>query len=99
LSRENPVIRQPWTYPITQGSKNIENRNWPTKYRDPLLIHASLNVDKKDCRDHGFDPAKLQTGGNCRNGRNRGLRSKSIRANGLRDLTVSSSRIVERFHL
>jgi hypothetical protein len=26
-------IRQPWAYLITRGSKNIENRGWPTKYR------------------------------------------------------------------
>ena len=26
-------ICQPWAYLISSGSKNIENRTWPTKYR------------------------------------------------------------------
>jgi hypothetical protein len=56
-------IRQPWAYLITQGSKDIENRSWPTKYRGPFLVHASLNIDKKDCLDHGLDRADLQIGG------------------------------------
>jgi len=56
-------IRQPWAYLITRSSKDIENRSWPTKYRGPFLIHASLRVDNKACLDHGLDPSKLQTGG------------------------------------
>jgi activating signal cointegrator 1 len=45
-------IRQPWAYLITQRSENIENRSWPTKYRGPFLVHASLNIDKQGCLDH-----------------------------------------------
>jgi hypothetical protein len=56
-------IRQPWAYLITRGSKNIENRSWPTNYRGPVLIHASLKIDKQHCIDHGLDPTKLETGG------------------------------------
>jgi hypothetical protein len=56
-------IRQPWAYLITQGSKDIENRSWSTKYRGPFLIHASRNIDKEACLNHGLAPAKLQTGG------------------------------------
>jgi hypothetical protein len=56
-------IRQPWAHLIVQGSKDIENRSWPTKYRGPFLIHASLNIDREACRKHGLDPATLQTGG------------------------------------
>src|SRR5262249_50285478 len=41
--------------------KNIENRSWPTNYRAPLLIHASLKNDKQPCVDHGLDPTKLET--------------------------------------
>jgi len=43
--------------------KNIENRSWPTNYRGPVLIHASLKIDKQPCVDHGLDPTKLETGG------------------------------------
>ena len=56
-------IRQPWAYLITRGSKDIENRSWPTKYRGPFLVHASLNIDKIGCSEHGLDPDTLQTGG------------------------------------
>ncbi len=34
-------IRQPWAWLIVQGHKEIENRSWATRYRGPLLIHAS----------------------------------------------------------
>src|SRR5262249_36185898 len=43
--------------------ENIENRSWPTNYRGPVLIHASLKIDKQPCVDHGLDPTKLETGG------------------------------------
>jgi ASCH domain len=56
-------IRQPWAHLITQGSKDIENRSWRTKYRGPFLVHASLKVDKEGCRKNGLDPADLPTGG------------------------------------
>ncbi len=39
-------IRQPWAYLISSGSKNIENRTWPTKYRGLFLVHASLNINR-----------------------------------------------------
>ncbi len=56
-------IRQPWAYLITRGSKNIENRSWPTNYRGSLLIHASLNINRAACRKHRLDPNELETGG------------------------------------
>lgn len=37
-------LKQPWASMIFQG-KDIENRNWFTKYRGPLLIHASKSID------------------------------------------------------
>ena len=38
-------IRQPWASLIVQGVKPIENRTWPTRYRGPVRIHASLRAD------------------------------------------------------
>lgn len=38
-------IRQPWASLIIHHGKNIENRTWPTRYRGPLLIHASQRKD------------------------------------------------------
>jgi hypothetical protein len=36
-------IHQPWAWAILHAGKNVENRSWPTRYRGPLLIHASKN--------------------------------------------------------
>jgi len=43
-------IRQPWAWLIVNGFKDIENRDWPTKFKGPLLIHAGkkLTVDDYD---------------------------------------------------
>ena len=50
-------LQQPYAYLVTCGTKNIENRSRPTRYRGPFLVHASLNVDREACEDYGFDPA------------------------------------------
>jgi hypothetical protein len=34
-------IRQPWAWLIVSGAKDIENRNWPTKFRGEFYVHAS----------------------------------------------------------
>ena len=34
-------IRHPWVDLILAGSKTIEIRTWATRYRGPLLLHAS----------------------------------------------------------
>lgn len=39
-------IRQPWAWLIVNGYKDIENRDWPTKVRGPVLIHASGGMTK-----------------------------------------------------
>jgi hypothetical protein len=38
-------IQQPWAWLIANGFKNIENRDWTTRYRGPVLIHAGAKVD------------------------------------------------------
>tara|TARA_R110001583_G_scaffold189552_2_gene352691 strand:- start:3403 stop:3795 length:393 start_codon:yes stop_codon:yes gene_type:complete len=38
-------IRQPWCHHILYDGKDIENRNWRTHYRGPVLIHASAKFD------------------------------------------------------
>ena len=40
-------VWQPWAWAIFHG-KGIENRNWPTRYRGPLLIHASKTKEGLD---------------------------------------------------
>lgn len=34
-------VRQPFAWLIVNGFKDIENRSWNTKFRGPVLIHAS----------------------------------------------------------
>lgn len=34
-------IRAPWWWLILHAGKRVENRGWSTKYRGPVLIHAS----------------------------------------------------------
>jgi hypothetical protein len=38
-------IRQPWASLIVSGLKDVENGTWPTRYRGPVLIHASQRAD------------------------------------------------------
>lgn len=38
-------IRQPLAWLIVNGWKVIENRDWSTKYRGPILIHASKTIE------------------------------------------------------
>ena len=37
-------IRQPWAWAIIYAGKTVENRNWATKYRGPILIHAAQKM-------------------------------------------------------
>jgi hypothetical protein len=66
------VVRQPWAWLIVHGFKNIENRNWRTKYRGPLLIQAGAHLPTKRelaelrlyARRRGVElPDEFETGG------------------------------------
>lgn len=37
-------IRQPWAWLILHGGKDIENRDWPTKRRGRVLVHAAKGM-------------------------------------------------------
>ncbi len=39
-------VRQPWAWLIVNGYKPVENRDWKTLRRGPLLIHAGKEIDK-----------------------------------------------------
>ena len=41
-------IRQPWAWLIVNGYKDVENRDWTTKFRGELLIHASGTMSQAD---------------------------------------------------
>jgi hypothetical protein len=36
------TIRQPWLWAITHATKRVENRQWRTHYRGPVLLHAAV---------------------------------------------------------
>lgn len=38
-------IRQPWSYLICAGLKDVENRTWPTQFRGRVYVHAGLRQD------------------------------------------------------
>lgn len=40
------TIQQPWASLIVLGAKKIETRSWATRYRGPILIHASAAMPK-----------------------------------------------------
>lgn len=44
-------VRQPWAWLIIHGEKDIENRDWPTKVRGRVLIHASKGMTKAEYLD------------------------------------------------
>ena len=50
-------IRQPWAWLILNAGKDIENRDWPTSYRGPILIHASKGMTR-DEYDDAVDTAR-----------------------------------------
>lgn len=57
-------IRQPWTWLIVNGYKDIENRNWSTDYRGPILIHAAKTMDRRPILPFDVEiPTDLQRGG------------------------------------
>lgn len=39
-------IRQPWAWLILSGHKTVENRNWATRFKGPVLIHAAKGMTR-----------------------------------------------------
>lgn len=48
-------IRQPWAWHILNSGKDIENRDWATRFRGRVLIHASKGMTRAEYED-GRDP-------------------------------------------
>ena len=47
-------IRQPWAWAIINAGKDIENRDWSTKFRGRFCIHAAKNVTWSEWDDALF---------------------------------------------
>ena len=62
-------VRQPWAWMIIHGGKDVENRDWPTKVRGRVLIHAAKTITTEEWRSawnfsQGTDaPAKASLAG------------------------------------
>lgn len=41
-------IRQPWAWLILNAGKDVENRQWPTRFRGRFLIHASKGMTRDE---------------------------------------------------
>lgn len=44
-------IRQPWAWLILHAGKPVENRDWPTRVRGRILIHASKGMTRSEYDD------------------------------------------------
>lgn len=44
-------IRQPWAWAIVHAGKDIENRDWSTRFRGPVAIHAAKGMGKSEYTD------------------------------------------------
>lgn len=44
-------VRQPWAWSIIYGGKDIENRDWPTRIRGRVLIHAAKGMTDDEYHD------------------------------------------------
>lgn len=47
-------IRQPWAWLILHAGKDIENRNWPTKFRGEIYIHASKGMTRDEYEEADY---------------------------------------------
>ncbi|WP_043588097.1 ASCH domain-containing protein [Geminisphaera colitermitum] len=41
-------IRQPWAWMILNAGKDVENRNWTTRFRGRFLIHAAKGCTRNE---------------------------------------------------
>lgn len=55
-------IMQPWAWLISHGHKDIENRDWKTRTRGPVLIHAgkAMDAEAEECLLCGYHPVSGQ---------------------------------------
>jgi hypothetical protein len=53
-------IRAPWWWYILHGGKDIENRDWPTRVRGRVLIHASKWWNEREVAEAIEDANQMQ---------------------------------------
>ena len=69
MIRKTLSVQQPWSYAIIHLGKDVENREWWTKLRGEILIHAGKKIDRDGYdwmikKGYNLPPIKeLKTGG------------------------------------
>lgn len=53
-------VRAPWWWFILHAGKDIENRDWPTRFRGRVLIHASKWWSKSGVIEDSHDAVDMQ---------------------------------------
>lgn len=48
-------IRQPWAWLILHGGKDIENRQWKTRFRGLIYVHAGKGMTRAEYNNAEFD--------------------------------------------
>lgn len=62
-------IRQPWAWLILNAGKDIENRDWPTRFRGRILIHASKGMTRDEYEEaQGLSPEPMPAFGELERG-------------------------------
>lgn len=41
-------IRQPWAWAIMHAGKDVENRDWPTRFRGTVAVHAAKGLTREE---------------------------------------------------
>lgn len=57
-------VRAPWWWFILNGGKDIENRNWPTRFRGRVLLHCGKWWNEAEVRDDLLDIERIVGAGN-----------------------------------
>lgn len=55
-------IRQPWVWAVLHAGKPVENRCWSTRYRGPILLHASAGMTRAEYGDFLVDYQNIEMG-------------------------------------
>lgn len=52
-------VRAPWWWFILHGGKDIENRDWPTKFRGTIYLHVGKWWNEAEIRDDLLDIERI----------------------------------------
>lgn len=56
------AIKQPWAWAIFNAGKNVENRDWPTRFRGRVAILASKGMTQGEYAEGYYFIERKETG-------------------------------------